>query len=280
MWLLEKPLIDEALQDIERVIAESNGRITDADGISLKKLYRLYDRQHGTISELQNADVNGAVRETLHDLFAKTRDGRRLSYIRMQLFRAVDICPMCGIQPPSQLDHQMPRSKYASLSVCRLNLVPICGVCNNKKNASDASSFVHPYYDHELRDLPFFVIEIHSSPVTHRMSWKFSINELVVGNPVLASKISTQVGVVKLFRRLYKETNNMLSHLLYGAEDWSEESLNFILQHEYNSYHRRLGTNDWHTVFMKALIDSPRFTLQEARVYAQRIVPANRGVNG
>jgi len=280
MWILEKPLIDEALNDVTRIIAESDGKLADADGILLNRLYRTYDRQGGTISEQQNDALGKSARKVLYGLYDKTQEGHRLSYIRTQLFKSVDICPMCGIQPPSQLDHQMPRSKYESLSVCRLNLVPICGVCNNKKRAKEASAFVHPYYDHELQDLPFFVIEVHSSPVTHRMSWKFSINEQVIGSATLAEKISTQVGVVKLFRRLYKETNHVLSHLLYGAENWSEESLNIILRHEYESYRYRLGTNDWHTVFIKALIDSPRFSLQEAKVYAQRIAPVNRGVNG
>lgn len=280
MWILEKPLIEEALGDIARVITESNDNLTEADAILLKNLYRLYDWQGGTISEKQDVMLGESARNALYNLYDKTQEGRRLSYIRTLLFSAVDICPMCGIQPPSQLDHQMPRSKFKSLSVCRQNLVPICGVCNNKKRASDASTFVHPYYDHDLKDLPFFVIEIHSSPVTHRMSWKFSINEKVVGNPTLAAKISTQVGVVKLFRRLYKETSNLLSDLLFDAEDWSDETFKFVMQREYRKYLCRRGTNDWHTVFIKALLDSPRFSLQEAKVYAHKITPVNKGVNG
>lgn len=280
MWILEKPLIDEALSDIARVIAESNASLTGTDGTNLNSLYRLYDRQGGTISKQQDETLSASARNTLYNLYDKTQEGRRLSYIRTQLFKAVDVCPMCGIQPPSQLDHQMPRSKYKSLSVCRLNLVPLCGVCNNKKKASDASTFVHPYYDHELQDLPFFIIDVHSSPVTHRLSWKFSINEQVVGNPTLAAKIRTQVGVVKLFRRLYKETNNLLSDLLFDAEDWNEETFKFVMQREYRKHLCRRGTNDWHTVFIKALLDSPRFSLQEAKVYAQRITPVNQGLNG
>lgn len=279
MWILEKPLLDDAFTDIARVIAESKGILEETDSTVLNKLYRLYDKQRGTITEEQDVALSEEKRNDLYALYMKTQDGRRLSYIRTQLFKSVDVCPLCGIQRPSQLDHQMPRSKFKSLSVCRLNLVPICGVCNNKKSASEASLFVHPYYDHELQDQPFFVIEIHSCPKSHRMSWKFSINEKVIGDPQLIKKISNQIGVVKLFRRLYKETNNILSNLLYGAESWNEEMLNFMLRHEYESYHYQLGMNDWHTVFMKSLLDSPRFTLAEARVYAKQILPANSGAN-
>lgn len=279
MWILEKPLLDNALADIARVIAESDGILEDTDKPVLNKIYRLYDMQGGTLTEEQDAVLSEAKRNDLCALYMKTQEGRKLSYIRTQLFKAVDVCPLCGMQPPSQLDHQMPKSKFKSLSVCRMNLVPICGVCNNKKSASEASLFVHPYYDHELQDLPFFVVEIHSSPVTHRMSWKFSVNEKVIGNPQLIKKINNQIGVIKLYRRLYKETNSILSDMLYGAEGWNEETLNFMLHHQYESCCYRLGMNDWHTVFMKSLIDSPHFTLAEAKVFARQIVPANSGVN-
>jgi 5-methylcytosine-specific restriction endonuclease McrA len=280
MWILPKPLLEDALSDIARVISESNGQLLDTDAPLINYIYREYDRRGGMIENALDQRLDEAKRNALYNLYDKTQNGRRLSYIRNQLFRVVDFCPMCGIQPPSQLDHQMPRSSYKSLSVCRLNLVPICGVCNNKKNDDNPSLYIHPYYDHGLRDLPFFVIEIHSSPVTHRMSWKFSINERAIGDKTLVDKINHQIGVIKLFRRLYKETNNVLSHLLYGAENWTEETLYFLLNHEYEYYNYRLGPNDWHTVFMKSLIDSDKFTIEEAKVYAQRLLPANGGVNG
>ena len=279
MWILEKPLLEDAISDIARVIAESKGVLVKEDSAILASIYRRYDANRGIIKAEWESGLDDAKREKLHDLYDITYEGQKLFFIRKALMEMVDTCPMCGIQPPSQLDHQSPRSVYKSMAVSRINLVPVCGVCNNKKRAKDPEKFIHPYYDHSIKDLPFFVITIHSSPITHRMSWKFSINDAVVGDKTLADKINNQIGVIKLYRRLYRETNELLSDLLSGIDNWTEDTLSFCLTKEYNTHVKRRGTNDWHTVFVKALIESPHFTIEEAKVYAKSIKPVNRGFN-
>lgn len=279
MWILPKPLLDDALADIAKVIAadtEANV-LTNADAVALNKLYRSYDRNHGSITDAEDKAFTLPKRNALYKLYDKTQQGRTLSYIRTELMSVVDLCPMCGISAPSQLDHQMPREDFRSLSVCRLNLVPTCGVCNNKKRKGEPSDFVHAYYDHELSNLPFFEIEVHSSPVTHRMSWKFHINRRIIGNDILADKVEHQIGVIKLFRRLYRETNILLSDIL-SSNITSQVQLDTILSYEYRKY-ERYGMNDWRRVFLKSLIDSPHFSIAEANEYALRIKPINGGVN-
>lgn len=279
MWILPKPLLDEALADIAKVFAadtEANV-LTAADAVALNKLYRSYDRNHGSITDAEDKAFTLPKRNTLYKFYDKTQQGGKLSYIRTELMSVADYCPMCGIAPPSQLDHQMPREDFRSLSVCRLNLVPTCGVCNNKKRKGDPSDFVHAYYDHELSNIPFFEIEVHSNPVTHRMSWRFRINRAIIGNDVLADKVENQIGVIKLFRRLYRETNILLSDIL-SSNITSQVQLDTILSYEYSKY-ERYGMNDWRRVFLKSLIDSPHFTIAEANEYALRIKPINGGVN-
>lgn len=280
MWTLPKPLIEDAIADIARVIAKSDGRLNDADGVALKILFRLYDNNNGSITLGDDGRIGKDKRDVLYSLYNKTQKGGALYYIRKELFKNVDYCPMCGISAPSQLDHQMPIDDFRSLSICRMNLVPTCGVCNNKKRKSDSSNFVHPYYSQAIINVPFFEIEIHSSPVTHRMSWTFNINKQIIPNRELASKIESQVGVIKLFRRLYKETNMMLSDIL-NAGISSQAQLDQVLSYEYNKHvnNNRYGMNDWRCVFLKSLIESPHFTIEEARVYAARIKQINGGVN-
>ena len=281
MWILEKPLLEDAINDIAKVIAESSGKLTQNDGYIMEIIYRHYDQQHGAITTEDDKKLCLSQRNALYGLYdSKTYEGQSLHFIREALMKRITTCPMCGIQPPSQLDHQMPRSEFKSLSVCRLNLVPLCGVCNNKKRAKDPSKFIHPYYDTAIRDLPFFVITIHSSPETHRMSWKFSVNKEVIANKDLSDKIENQIGVVKLVKRLRCETIELLSDILSAADLTSQQTLDPTLNYEYRKFANRRGMNDWHTVFLKALIDSPRFTIEEARVFAKTIVPANRGTNG
>lgn len=279
MWILEKPLLEDVISDIARVVAESNGVLVKDDSAILASIYRQYDSNHGHMKKEWDEKLEEKKRNKLHDLYGITYEGQKLHFIRKILMEVVEICPMCGIQPPSQLDHQSPRSKFKSLSVSRLNLVPVCGVCNNKKRAQDSDDFIHPYYDHSIKNLPFFLITIHSSPKTHRMSWKFGINEAIIGDKSIANKINNQIGVIKLYRRLYRETNEMLSDLLSGVDSITEDMLQFILQKEYNTHLKRRGMNDWHTVFVKALIESPYFTVAEAQVYAKTIKPVNGGVN-
>lgn len=279
MWILPKPLLEEALADINKIIAvdtESNV-LERADAVALNKLYRLYDRNHGTITDAEDKTLTLSKRNALYNLYDKTQQGGKLSYIRTSLMSLVDYCPMCGIAPPSQLDHQMPKEDFRSLSVCRLNLVPTCGVCNNKKRKGDPSDFVHAYYNHELRNIPFFEIEIHSSPATRRMSWKFRINRRIIGNDALADKVEHQIGVIKLFRRLYRETNILLSDIL-STTITTQVQLDTILSYEYRKY-ERYGMNDWRRVFLRSLIDSPHFTIAEANEYALRIQQINGGIN-
>ena len=279
MWIAEKPLLEDAISDIAKVVADSGGILTKNDGIILASIYRRYDLNQGRINLAWDTKLDDIKREKLYRLYGDTYEGRKLYFIRKALMNMVDICPMCGIQPPSQLDHHAPHSDYKSMSVSRLNLVPVCSVCNNKKRKNDPKDFIHPYYDHSIKGLPFFVITIHSNPFSHRLSWKFSINEAVIRDSDLVARINNQIGVIKLYRRLYRETNDLLSDLLSGIIDITEASLNQTLQTQYLIHSKRRGMNDWHTVFIKALIDSPHFSVEEAKVYAKSIKPINRGAN-
>lgn len=280
MWTLPKPLIDDAIADVARVIDASEKKLDQTDAVLLKSLYRLYDSNNGSITQADDQKIHKNKRDVLYHLYDKTQQGGYLKHIRKELFEGINFCPMCGISVPSQLDHQMPREDFRSLSVCRMNLVPTCSICNNKKRNGDPSRFVHPYYAQAIIGIPFFEIVIHSSPKTHRMSWKFNINKSIIPDRDLASRIESQIGVIKLFRRLYKETNIMLSDILNAGID-SQEQLDSVIGYEYNKYanNQRYGMNDWRCVFLRALKDSPNFTIEEARVYAGRIKPVNGGTN-
>lgn len=278
MWILDKPLLDDAINDIEKIVNASD-KLGDAEKVLLNYLARAYDRHFGTITQEDHDKSSKTQREEIAQLYAKTYENGDLYFIRQDLMRNVDLCPMCGIEPPSQLDHQMPISKYGELSVLRLNLVPLCSVCNNRKRAKNPSDFIHPYYVRDISKEPFFIVTIHSSPVTHRMSWQFSINDKVIRDNDLIRKINNQVSVVKLFKRLYKETNRYLSDLLYGMSFNSNKELKTFLQFEYNKNNSRYGRNDWRTAFTFALYVSDKFHKEEAQTYICRIHPVNNGVN-
>ena len=49
-------------------------------------------------------------------------------------------CPICGEKGDNQLDHYLPESKYPTLCVNPLNLMPICDTCNKKKQDQEYSA--------------------------------------------------------------------------------------------------------------------------------------------
>ena len=63
------------------------------------------------------------------------------------------ICPICGSKygfGTMELDHVLPRSLYCDYTIIPLNIVPICGSCNNSKNAfagDEKQGILSPYYD-------------------------------------------------------------------------------------------------------------------------------------
>lgn len=60
-------------------------------------------------------------------------------------------CAFCGIGIVKELDHFLPKSKFKTLAIEPLNLLPICGDCNREKNnysfLDDDVGLVHPYFD-------------------------------------------------------------------------------------------------------------------------------------
>ena len=111
MWKLEKPLLDEALKDIENIIAESNSNLDEQSKVKLQYVFRLYERNKGSVTDGDLNRFSDEEKDTLYNMYGtKSYEKQPLFYIRKQLFEKKDLCPLCGINPPSQLDHQMPLS--------------------------------------------------------------------------------------------------------------------------------------------------------------------------
>ncbi|MET4670382.1 hypothetical protein [Streptomyces sp. PvR018] len=77
-----------------------------------------------------------------------------------------DLCPLCGYQPVSQIDHHAPKATFPLLALTPLNLVPACGPCNqgksNKLAAEATKEAFHPYFD-TLEDERWLFAEVHKA---------------------------------------------------------------------------------------------------------------------
>lgn len=268
MWTLEKPLLEDAIRDIEKIIAESGKVISSTEGTTLSDIYRLYDKNRGNIQSSDNDKCSVEVQNKLYRMYnQKIYEGHELYYIREELFKSVYKCPMCGIGEPSQLDHQLPKSKYKSLSLCRLNLVPVCSVCNNKKSDKDSARFIHPYYQDFPNNKIFLVANIYIDEKKHIISWKYEF-DLRGMEDNLREKINYQATVIDLLSRLQKESNLFISDIFCCSKFESVEELKYFLKEEFNKKLRIYKLNDWRTVLLYALFTSPKFGVKEAAYLA------------
>jgi hypothetical protein len=76
-------------------------------------------------------------------------------FIRYRL--SPGVCPTCGAESASSVDHVYPKTPWPVYSFFSLNLVPACDQCNHKKNDSFFGDHpgerpAHPYFDTFLRE--------------------------------------------------------------------------------------------------------------------------------
>ena len=115
-------------------------------------IYDRYDSVGGLPREaLKGETLDEALRDAIEAAYELiTQRDRRLRSIRSTLMRGVDVCPICGIAVPYELDHYLPKRVFPTLAIYVRNLVPICGICNRKKsNAVEqegVDGFVHAYF--------------------------------------------------------------------------------------------------------------------------------------
>lgn len=92
--------------------------ITDEEVEQVVALYDRYEQNRGApCVELRGADLPDSLRDTIHAAYAKTQEGRTLQPLRDRLFEGVDLCPVCGIDPATELDHHLPQSEFKPLAI-------------------------------------------------------------------------------------------------------------------------------------------------------------------
>ncbi|MER5907466.1 HNH endonuclease [Streptomyces mirabilis] len=88
--------------------------------------------------------------ETYGQAMVGRTEGRKL-YDVLKALAADARCPLCGVQAVAQVDHHAPKDKFPLLALTPLNLVAVCGTCNQtKSNTFDREPVraeIHPYFD-------------------------------------------------------------------------------------------------------------------------------------
>jgi hypothetical protein len=232
---------------------------TDAEIDEVVAVYDAYDAVRGVAAVALTAPTMGAnLKQALHDAYNQTQKNRRLKHVRELLFAAVELCPVCGIDPPTELDHVLPRAVYQVLAIYVRNLVPLCHLCNHRKLAGFAEpgemGFVHAYYD-LLPDVQFLHADINLNGAT--LSVEFSIDETdaALGNlGARLTNIHRRLGLDDRYRaevNLYLAGQAISLHGAHAANGAAGVQAHLLRQARYEV--SRFYRNHWRPTLLFAL---------------------------
>ena len=104
------------------------------------------------VQEALSSNIGVEEMETVYaSKFAAIRGPGRKYYDARMAAAPGGVCPLCGVQIVSTLDHYLPKSKYPALAVTPSNLIPSCYDCNFGKGRTNPSTEeevpLNPYFD-------------------------------------------------------------------------------------------------------------------------------------
>jgi hypothetical protein len=272
MWKLRKPDINDAIFDIDKVINNCQD-LDNIDQQSIATLYEAYDSGNGCVTDSQLDMIGKDKTEALQKQYRKTYNGECLHYIRENLFDGIDKCLYCSIGMPDQLDHYMPMSKYPALGVCRLNLVPLCATCNNRKNDDSYKKYVHPYYQQFPNEV-FFIANV--TVQNDRISVVLELSADAINDPTLLQRLKNHMDVLLLNKRINRAMNDFLMSFLQQTFV-DNNHLETFLDDRLRVYEITYGKNDWRTATIRGLKDCEQFNYMVANNHV-RSARINNGV--
>ncbi len=272
---LPVPSRDSAENDLTTVIRKYRYRqqilghaITPDEITEVLSIYDQYDGELGAPHlAFKGETFPASLISALEAAYDKTQKDRLLSPLRDALFTGVGLCPICGIDPATELDHFLPRSVFKPLSIYARNLVPVCHACNHIKLAgfaeldADEHRFVHAYFD-TLPDVQFLnaFTEIRDGGLVV----EFSVPDEALLPEGFAGRLNNQMTALKLNERYEDEVNNYICghaasmYLSYDAGGQPEvrRFLRIQARYEVRAFYR----NHWRPTLLSALADNDDFT--------------------
>lgn len=254
-----------AIEVYERSGAQRGYAATAPEIDAVLALYDDYDATLGEGSDaLKGPGLAPALRTAVHDGYDFTQAGRKLDEIRTMLLRGVELCPICGISSPRELDHYLPRSVFNPLAIYVRNLVPLCHDCNHSKSAAApteaARRFIHVYLEPlpAIRFLRSVVTTAQGALLVH-----FEIDPEADLPALTRERLANQLVRLKLNERYGREINTYLTghtialHNAFHAAgvEGVREFLRQQAEVEFHVFHR----NHWRPVMLVALAEDPGF---------------------
>lgn len=237
----------------------------------LMPLYNAYSAENGVGCNMKSAKKfrlkYGA---TLKGAYINTYKDKPLFWLRKEL-RAVagNRCPSCGGARPVTLDHHLAQEPFPEFAILPLNLVAMCGPCNQKKSASTgktiATSFIHPYLD-EIPKVKFFEATVLRKDGTYTVDFAFTSENIQDG--VLADRMSRQLNKVDFNESLLPEVGELLAEWALRIEDEivepnkgkvNQELIKSYLNKNATRIEKQHRVGFWQAIMSRALANDAEF---------------------
>jgi 5-methylcytosine-specific restriction endonuclease McrA len=209
---------------------------------------------HSTVAEVTKNEM----KRLYTDKLVNESPGRLL-YDELMIAPAHGRCPLCGHGTVATLDHHLPKSKYPSLAVTPINLIPSCRDCNTTKLADAPTTAldetIHPYFDNIESDrwLHARVLELPQTPLNFYVEtpsdWDHSLS-----NRVKKHFKSFQLGKLYTTQAARELITRKLS-IYQNFETGGTEGMKNVLKDNYLT-HKAANLNSWQTAMYEALLHS------------------------
>lgn len=194
--------------------------------------------------------------------FARQGSPSRPLYDQIKMAPEFGTCPLCGQRIVATVDHYLPQTRFPTLNLTPVNLIPACSDCNKRKLASAPTSAecqtLHPYFD-DLSDERWLVAEIQpSAPPTV----SFTIRPAGAWDAVLTARVRNHFQVMGLEELYIAQAASELADISYALEEigaaGGAEGIRSHLSGQFRSRYAR-DPNSWRTALYEGLRDSDWF---------------------
>jgi len=184
------------------------------------------------------------------------------------------LCPYCSVRDVKTVDHYLPKSKFPTLAVTPINLIPACRDCNTIKSDEhgnlEEELLLHPYLD-DVSNLNWLSANIQNN--TFPITFEFSVANFSTEEPILFQRIQRQFSLLELgglyanhATREFRDRSKMLiKNFDYGGLRGAQDYIKDI----YETYSGNV--NSWQACMAEAIFNSDWImneeTLEQIRVY-------------
>ena len=245
-------------KNLESVCETIKSDASTYDQYSLLSDWYLFDES----DNVDNIVTQSEMEKVYTTRMAKKDAPGRKYYDEIKQSSPFNICPLCGHRTVEQVDHYLPKSKFPSLVVLPINLIPSCEKCNKiklddaPKNKEEQT--LHPYYDNVIEYQWLFAEVNETSPA----SFRFYVKDVDEFDYSLNKRIHYHFKTLELNILYASQTGAFVSDISYRLSDLHEkggiEEVRKYLQEEEQT-RRRCNINSWQRAMFQALSGSDWF---------------------